>query len=73
MTGFPYSGIEIRNGVTYVVGGSNATPDGACSGDCNLLSGNGGYGVQIAGTGTMSNTVSGTAPWATIRQPTRRG
>jgi parallel beta-helix repeat protein len=46
-----------------VIGGNNATPGGACSGDCNLISGNGtgdtDAGVYIEGSDTMSNTVSG--------------
>ncbi len=74
VTGFPDSGIMIRNGATYnTIGGSNATPGGACSGDCNLLSGNGWYGVRIAGMGTMTNTVSGnyigTDASGTVAQP----
>ena len=53
-------GIYIADGASYnVVGGVNATPEGACSGECNLISGNGGDGVRIKGTNTMSNIVSG--------------
>ncbi|MFQ5575980.1 MAG: ABC transporter substrate-binding protein, partial [Anaerolineae bacterium] len=54
------SGIDIDHGVRYTtIGGVNATPGGACSGDCNLISGNGSSGVSLSYPGTMSNTVSG--------------
>jgi parallel beta-helix repeat protein len=53
-------GISIWYGATHtVVGGSNATPGGTCSGDCNVISGNAARGIQIEGSGTVSNTVSG--------------
>ena len=42
-----------------MIGGNNASPSGACSGACNLVSGNDDSGVRIEGEGTMSNTVSG--------------
>ncbi|MBC8422445.1 MAG: VCBS repeat-containing protein, partial [Chloroflexi bacterium] len=57
------NGVSISDGSSYnLIGGSNATPGTACSGECNLISGNGdpwGYGVSIAGGGTDNNTVSG--------------
>jgi hypothetical protein len=57
------AGIFVGFGASYnLIGGHNATPGGACTGDCNLISGQSGgesYGVQIEGNGTMSNTVSG--------------
>lgn len=57
---FPQTGIEISNGATYVtIGGTNGTPGGACTGDCNLVSGNGDTGIEITGFSTMSNTISG--------------
>ena len=57
---FPRDGIEVRNGaVDTTIGGVNATPGGACGGDCNLISGNGRNGVTISGQGTMSTTVTG--------------
>jgi titin len=57
---FPGDGILLRNGASNnTIGGTNATPGGSCSGDCNLISGNGFQGVAIDGSGTMSNTVSG--------------
>ncbi len=53
-------GVSIWHSATQtIVGGSNATPGGACSGDCNLISGNEVRGIQIEGSGTTSNTVTG--------------
>jgi len=53
-------GVSIWHSATHtIVGGSNATPGGACSGDCNVISGNEIRGIQIEGSGTVSNTVSG--------------
>jgi hypothetical protein len=57
---FPGSGIQIDGGASHnLIGGSNATPGGTCSGDCSLISGNAGNGVSITGGGTIGNTVSG--------------
>jgi hypothetical protein len=61
---FPSDGIVLQNGASNnTIGGTNATPGGACSGDCNLISGNGteggSAGVNIQGSDTMNNTVSG--------------
>jgi CSLREA domain-containing protein len=61
---FPSDGIVLQNGASNnTVGGTNATPGGACSGDCNLISGNGteggSAGVNIQGSDTMNNTFSG--------------
>jgi hypothetical protein len=57
---FPQHGIELRNGASNnTIGGANATPGGSCTGDCNLISGNRWNGVNIYGSGTMSNTVKG--------------
>jgi photosystem II stability/assembly factor-like uncharacterized protein len=54
------SGVSIRNGASYnLIGGNSATPGGACSGECNLISGNRWNGVDIQHTGTMGNVVSG--------------
>jgi hypothetical protein len=54
------NGVQIGDGAQYnVIGGSNASSGDSCSGDCNLISGNGSEGVFIYGSGTMSNTVSG--------------
>ena len=53
-------GINISNGAKWNrVGGSNATPGGNCSGECNLISGNVSNGVKIVHSGTMSNTITG--------------
>lgn len=60
VTGFPDCGIVLHNGATNaVIGGDNGTPGGACSSECNVLSGNGNYGLRIAGPSTQNNTVSG--------------
>jgi hypothetical protein len=56
---FPLGGIWIINGASQnTIGGSNTTPGGACSGACNLISGND-QGIAIYDIGTMSNTVRG--------------
>jgi parallel beta-helix repeat protein len=57
---FPGNGVFVSSGASHnLIGGANATPGGACSGACNLISGHGDSGVRIEGEGTMSNTVSG--------------
>ncbi|MBC8422446.1 MAG: right-handed parallel beta-helix repeat-containing protein, partial [Chloroflexi bacterium] len=54
------AGVYIGNGAQYnVIGGNNATPGGNCTGECNVISGNGWDGVAIRNSGTMSNTISG--------------
>ena len=54
------NGVHISGGASLnLIGGSSATPGSACSGECNLISGNGEDGVQIEGGGAMSNTLSG--------------
>ncbi|MBK8051285.1 MAG: right-handed parallel beta-helix repeat-containing protein [Anaerolineales bacterium] len=53
-------GIEIRSGASEnSIGGMNASPGGACSGACNVISGNNLGGVSIRDGVTLSNTVSG--------------
>ena len=42
-----------------VIGGSNATPGGVCSGQCNLISGNGASAINLNGLGVRNNLVSG--------------
>jgi hypothetical protein len=55
---FPRSGIVLHDGASFnLIGGTNATPGAACSGACNLISGNDDNGVEVIGAGTMSNTV----------------
>jgi len=54
------SGIAIEGGAqSNVIGGINATPNGSCTGQCNLISGNSGIGISIAETDTAYNIVSG--------------
>jgi hypothetical protein len=56
---FP-NGIKLRNGASHnTIGGTNGSPGGTCSGDCNLISGGAKHGVQISGGGTTYNVVSG--------------
>jgi CSLREA domain-containing protein len=46
-------GIHIGAGINHTVGGTaGVTPDGACTGDCNLIGGNTGNGVLSASNGT---------------------
>ncbi len=53
-------GIRLENGANHnEIGGVNSATGGACSGDCNLISGNGRNGIFIQGTDTVSNTVKG--------------
>jgi len=42
-----------------LIGGENATPDGGCSGDCNVISGNRSDGVQILGSEAANNRIVG--------------
>jgi titin len=51
-----YIGWQATN---ILIGGDNATPGASCSGACNLISDNGGWGVVIFGAGTMNNLISG--------------
>jgi hypothetical protein len=55
-----WSGIALFYGATAnIIGGRRASNSTACDGPCNLVSGNGNYGISVANTGTMSNTVQG--------------
>jgi hypothetical protein len=56
---FPNDGVSIYGASDNLIGGRNATPGAACSGDCNVISGNGGRGVGIGGAGADRNVVSG--------------
>jgi hypothetical protein len=54
------AGVYINGGPTNTVGGITlTTPDGPCTGACNVISGTNGGGVQIAGTGATGNLVAG--------------
>jgi CSLREA domain-containing protein len=49
------TGVLMDTGATGVtIGGANATPGGACTGACNVISGNG-TGVQITATNSPAN------------------
>ena len=57
---FPGAGIQFDSGASdNLIGGSNTTPGGLCSGACNLISGNGNQGINVWGSGTTGNTISG--------------
>jgi hypothetical protein len=51
-------GIAVRGAHYNQIGGQNTGPLGTCGGECNLVSGSGGSGVEIA-EGATHNTVSG--------------
>lgn len=52
-------GVHMWEGASHnTIGGANATPGGACTGACNLISGND-CGVAIYGAETQSNSVIG--------------
>jgi CSLREA domain-containing protein len=54
------SGVYISNTNSNVIGGtSGVTPGGACTGDCNLISGNDGQGIYLTGAGAISNVIVG--------------
>jgi len=62
MTAIPNGdfGVAIGGGASNnTIGGNNASPGGACSGECNLISGNDLEGVSIRGTSTDYNVISG--------------
>ena len=52
-------GVFISRSGDNVIGGANATPGGACTGACNVISGNGRGGVWLSGSGTERNQVRG--------------
>ena len=52
-------GVSISRSGDNVIGGANATPGGACTGACNVISGNGRGGVWLSGTGAERNQVRG--------------
>ena len=54
------AGVYINGAPTNTVGGTTGTtPDGPCSGACNVISGNNGGGVEIAGAAATGNLVAG--------------
>jgi parallel beta-helix repeat protein len=53
-------GILLTNAPNNIVGGTTGvTPGGACTGDCNLTSGNGANGIGIWQSAATGNTVKG--------------
>ncbi len=54
-------GVSLQGGATgNTIGGTTGvTLDGACTGACNVISGNGGTGVYINGANVTTNTVQG--------------
>jgi hypothetical protein len=40
-------------------GGAGTTPGGACTGACNVISGNSGNGIRLGGTGAHQTTIAG--------------
>jgi hypothetical protein len=58
--GNAYHGVILGLGAHHNrIGGVNTMPGGACSGECNLISGNHLSGIVIAGETTQNNTVLG--------------
>jgi parallel beta-helix repeat protein len=58
-TGYIKDGVDIGGGASgNTVGGDNGTPGGACTGECNLISGNSGDGIWLQDAGA-ANIVSG--------------
>jgi hypothetical protein len=56
---FQGNGVEIQPGSSHnTIGGNNGSPGGACTGECNLISGND-QGITIEGSGADYNVVSG--------------
>ncbi|MFN2273172.1 MAG: right-handed parallel beta-helix repeat-containing protein, partial [Anaerolineae bacterium] len=54
------SGVLILEGASQnLIGGDHGSPGGACSGACNLISGNGLDGIRIRDWGTWGNRVCG--------------
>lgn len=58
ITNVPDDAIHIVDASNNLIGGINATPGEACTGECNLLSGNG-FGVGVVGEGSVDNVISG--------------
>src|SRR2546429_68489 len=52
------AGVAISQSGNIVGGSVGITPGGPCTGDCNLISGNG-SGIFIASTGTPGSVVEG--------------
>ena len=52
-------GLLVDTSGNLIGGTTNTTPGGACSGACNLISGNSNTGIEISGAGATGNQVLG--------------
>jgi titin len=53
-------GVLIQNAASNTIGGiTGVTPEGDCRGACNVISGNGGGGIEINGSSSTGNLVQG--------------
>ena len=53
-------GVNISSAPSNTVGGTTGTtPGGSCTGACNVISGNGGQGIEISGSGSSGTVVEG--------------
>ena len=53
-------GIDLHRAACNVIGGLNATPGAACTGECNLISGNtGDNGISVFDPGAVGNLITG--------------
>ena len=52
-------GIQINTPNNTIGGTNGTTPGGACTGDCNVISGNTGSGLEITGSAATGNLVTG--------------
>ncbi len=54
------NGVEINNSSSNTIGGmTGITLDGPCTGECNVISGNGDDGLKITGSNATGNSVQG--------------
>ncbi len=60
LSGGIQGGILVQDSTNNFIGGTvGTTPGGACTGACNVVAGNGSYGVEIIGSGSTLNDVVG--------------
>ncbi len=53
------AGVQIDTGSGNVIGGVNWTPGGACTGECNVISGNNNHGIELTPNGASDTQVLG--------------